>query len=226
MADLKPFTDWLSHLRQQRLPLDTPPPAEHQNYFEWYQNTRGVNAITKERALKNYGDWLVERHKLGLPLEAPPPPGYESYNEWYRRMRCLDPRTGKAITPLDDPLIVGTGTRPRSGDGVRIKIDDGSPLEEEGPGTRSPSSARGAAPSSFLRRALLAAGNIANRLAAVGGGVRNALPVMGAVSTVIHAVREGKDAQSAPAALDLWAEASPGVRARSKMASVATARFG
>lgn len=183
MSDrLIPFTQWLDRLRVQGLPLNTPAPPAYQTYSEWYANSRGVNPLTGERALKSYGDWIFERQKLNLPQGTAPPAGYERYEDWFRRIRGMDPITGRAISPLTDPLIVG---QPRSG---QTCVETTS-HQRAAPGTAT-------ATSSFLRRAVLTAGTIASRLGGIGRGVSNALPAMGAMSTIIHAVRETRDAHS------------------------------
>jgi hypothetical protein len=117
----------------------------------------------------SYGNWLYRRHTLNLPLDTPPPPGVESYETWFRRVRGIDPASGEPW---------------------------GSPSERARmhPGASSP---RETVPSSFLRQALSKAGSIATRLGAIGGGFRNAVPAFGAISTIIHAIREGQDLQKA-----------------------------
>lgn len=121
--------------------------------------------------------------KLPTPVGsfAPPPaPGLRSYGDWLFERHRLN-------LPVDAPPPAGYETYKAWYERVR-----GLPFGEGSPPASSPTVE---GPSSYIRRMLLTAGNIATRLGAIG---RSALPAFGVVSTIIHAIREGRDQQRAP----------------------------
>jgi hypothetical protein len=113
---------------------------------------------------------------------APPlAPGFKSYGDWIFERHKLK-------LPLDAPPPAGYETYKDWYERVR-----GLPFGEGASPTAPSPTAEG--PSSYFRRMLLTAGSVASRLGAIG---RSALPAFGAVSTIIHAIREGRDQQRAP----------------------------
>lgn len=150
---LVPFTQWIDRLRMQRLPLDTPPPSHYQTYDEWLRNSRGVNAITGQRAP-------------------------ETDAERFRRMRGIDPVSGRPATVLNDPLFNSPS---------RIATAPIAPMP--------PPTSTTTAPSSFVRRLTFGAGVLSSRLTALGRAVRGGTPVLSAVSTMLHAIRAGSEAE-------------------------------
>jgi hypothetical protein len=60
-----------------------------------------------------------------------------------------------------------------------------------------PAEAEASRASSFMRRALAGAGTVASRLGAIGRAVRTGIPILSAVSTIIHAIVEAHDAEKA-----------------------------
>lgn len=193
---LKPHTEWINHCRKNGLPLDTPAPREYESYAEWYKNTRGVNPISGKRDLKNYSDWIFERNARGLSSNTPAPEGYESEAEWFRRTRLRDPVTHE---PLPNEFV--EAQRRENGPVGRLQGTSGaaSTTEATAPPTPSQAAQTPTGSSGFLRRAIAGAGSVASRLGAIGSSLRGALPVIGAISTIIHAIVESKEIEKAPA---------------------------
>jgi hypothetical protein len=187
-----------------------------------------------------YTDWLGECRRLGLPPETPPPPAYQTFDEWNRNSRGVNQITGQRQLKSYGDLIMTRGK-------LGLPLDAAPPPGYEShdewyrrvraldPATGESLLYKNAAPtapaqtatgtSGFFRQALSTAGSIASRLGAMGRGLGQAFPAIGATSTIIHAIREGHDMEKTKRASphDLRADASAATQPNTKARPAAPA---